>query len=102
MLELGALAALEHDDLGADDLVPSQGVDLVIGCGGAADAVLRRAEASGVAVRYASDAEAAGALLVADEARPGDIVLFKGSRGAAVERALAALVARFPSASQSW
>jgi UDP-N-acetylmuramoyl-tripeptide--D-alanyl-D-alanine ligase len=93
MRELGALSAPEHDDLGAE--IARQGVDLVIGCGGAADAVLRRAEASGVAVRYAADADAAGQL-VAGEARAGDVILFKGSRGAAVERALAVLIARYP------
>jgi UDP-N-acetylmuramoyl-tripeptide--D-alanyl-D-alanine ligase len=93
MRELGAIAAREHDDLGAE--VARHGVDLVIGCGGAADAVLRRAETSGVAVRYAANAEAAGQIIT-DEARAGDVILFKGSRGAAVERALAALIERHP------
>ena len=93
MRELGPLSEREHDELG--DVVAREGVDLLIGCGGAADIVLRRATKEGVPVRFAADAAEAGAI-VAAEARPGDVVLFKGSRGASVERALAVLVVRHP------
>jgi UDP-N-acetylmuramoyl-tripeptide--D-alanyl-D-alanine ligase len=93
MRELGSLSTEEHGELGAE--LVRHGVELVIGCGGSADIVLRRAEAGGVAVLHAADAAAAGAL-IAREALPGDVILFKGSRGAAVDRALAALVQRYP------
>jgi UDP-N-acetylmuramoyl-tripeptide--D-alanyl-D-alanine ligase len=93
MRELGPLSEEAHDALGAE--LARQGIDLAIGCGGSVDIALRRAEAGGVAVRYAADAVAAG-VVIAEEALPGDVVLFKGSRGAAVERALAALVQRCP------
>jgi UDP-N-acetylmuramoyl-tripeptide--D-alanyl-D-alanine ligase len=93
MRELGPISDAEHDALGAE--LARRRFDLVIGCGGAIDATLRRAEASGLAVRYATDALEAGALL-ADEVRAGDVVLFKGSRTAGVERALDVLIGRHP------
>jgi UDP-N-acetylmuramoyl-tripeptide--D-alanyl-D-alanine ligase len=93
MRELGSISTREHEELGAE--LVRHGVDLVIGCGGAIDATLRRAAAGHLPVKCAGNADEAGAM-VATEARPGDVILFKGSRGAAVERALAALVARYP------
>jgi len=93
MRELGPLSEREHEELGLE--LARRGVDMVIGCGAAIDVSLGRAESAGVKVQRARQAEEAGAV-VAQEARPGDVILFKGSRGAAVERALAALVARYP------
>jgi len=93
MRELGALSLSEHESLGEE--LARHPVDVVIGCGGAIDATLRCAEERGLEVKYARNAEDAGAL-VAGIAQAGDVVLFKGSRGATVERALAVLVARHP------
>jgi UDP-N-acetylmuramoyl-tripeptide--D-alanyl-D-alanine ligase len=93
MRELGPISLREHEELGAE--LARHRIDLVIGCGGSMDAALRHAEALGVTVRHAADADAAGRIIAA-EARGGDVVLFKGSRGVAVERAVAALVARYP------
>jgi len=92
MRELGPLSHGEHDAIG-EELVRHR-FDLVIGCGGAVDVALRRAEQGGLAVRRAEHAEQAGEL-VASLVGPGDVVLFKGSRGAAVERGLAILEARY-------
>jgi UDP-N-acetylmuramoyl-tripeptide--D-alanyl-D-alanine ligase len=95
MRELGPLSNSEHDRAG--DEIVRRHVDLTVGCGGAIDRALSRAESLGAAVRYGRDAEDAGSI-VASEVRAGDVVLFKGSRGAAVERALAALVGRHAAA----
>jgi UDP-N-acetylmuramoyl-tripeptide--D-alanyl-D-alanine ligase len=95
MRELGPISEAEHDALGQE--LARHGFDVVVGCGGDVDVALRRAESAGVAVRYAASSEAAGAV-IAECVRPGDVVLFKGSRGAAVERALVALVAKYPRA----
>ena len=59
------------------------------------DLALHRAEKGGVAVRYARGAEGAGRW-IADEVKPGDVVLFKASRAVGVEQALALLLARHP------
>ncbi|MGO8999611.1 MAG: UDP-N-acetylmuramoyl-tripeptide--D-alanyl-D-alanine ligase [Polyangiaceae bacterium] len=97
MRELGPLSDREHDELGAE--LVQRGFELVIGCGGAIERTLRRAEAGGLHVRYAKDATEAGALL-GDEVRAGDVILFKGSRAAGVERALATLLESHPEATR--
>jgi UDP-N-acetylmuramyl pentapeptide synthase len=88
MRELGNLAEEEHAALG--ETLFRAGVGLVIGCGGLIDLALDRATALGVPVVYARSTEEA-AELVGSEVRPGDVVLFKGSRAVAVERVLHAL-----------
>jgi UDP-N-acetylmuramoyl-tripeptide--D-alanyl-D-alanine ligase len=93
MRELGPIADREHEALG--DEIARRGIDLVIGSGGAIEVALRRAAAAGVRVIAAADADEAGRAVSA-ESRAGDVVLFKGSRAAAVERALARLLERYP------
>jgi UDP-N-acetylmuramoyl-tripeptide--D-alanyl-D-alanine ligase len=93
MRELGPLSAEEHEGLGAE--LARFGFDLAIGCGGEIDLALRRAERDGARVEKAKSAEEAGEI-VSTAARPGDIILFKGSRGATVEVALRALEAKHP------
>jgi UDP-N-acetylmuramoyl-tripeptide--D-alanyl-D-alanine ligase len=88
MRELGSLAEKEHEALGPE--LFRAGVELAIGCGGLIDHTLDRAAALGVPVVYAGSAEEA-ADLMGKEVRSGDVVLFKGSRGVAVERVLHAL-----------
>jgi UDP-N-acetylmuramoyl-tripeptide--D-alanyl-D-alanine ligase len=93
MRELGAISAQAHVTLGHE--LSRRGVAIAVGCGGEIDATLRAAETDGVQVHSLGDAVEAGAWLV-KEVRPGDVVLFKGSRAAGVERALAGLVAHRP------
>jgi UDP-N-acetylmuramoyl-tripeptide--D-alanyl-D-alanine ligase len=88
MRELGGIAEREHDALG--EAVARSGVALAIGCGGLIDRSLDRAAALGVRVlRARTTAEAAE--LARREVLPGDAVLLKGSRAAAVETVLRAL-----------
>jgi UDP-N-acetylmuramoyl-tripeptide--D-alanyl-D-alanine ligase len=93
MRELGPISRREHAALGGE--LARHRFDLVVGCGGEINLALQRAEQAGLAVRSCAGPEEAGELLV-KEVRPGDVVLFKGSRGAEVERALAVLLARHP------
>jgi UDP-N-acetylmuramoyl-tripeptide--D-alanyl-D-alanine ligase len=88
MRELGDIALSEHEALG--DALARAGVALAIGCGGLMDRTLDRAEAQGVSVVRATTTEEAQAHAVR-EIRPGDVVLFKGSRTVGVERILRAV-----------
>jgi len=88
MLELGRWAEPLHRDVG--DYAAVCGLDVLVGIRGAAchmvDAV-RRAGLTADAAFFFDDPEAAGRL-VRTLAQPGDVILFKGSRGVHVERAL--------------
>jgi UDP-N-acetylmuramoyl-tripeptide--D-alanyl-D-alanine ligase len=90
MRELGPIAEDEHDALGVE--LSRVGVELAIGCGGLVDRTLERASACGVHVLKAKTTEDA-ARMAREEIRPGDAVLLKGSRTAAVEKVLEALIA---------
>lgn len=88
MLELGEAAEELHRQAGRD--AASRGVDVLIAVGGLADCVLEGAKDAGIktarldAVRSAEEAGA----LVRGLLREGDVVLFKGSRGVGLERAI--------------
>jgi UDP-N-acetylmuramoyl-tripeptide--D-alanyl-D-alanine ligase len=87
MLELGALSASLHEEVGRD--VAAAGAAVFVACG----AEMRRAARSAEGARevLAVDrSEEAGACLRARVAA-GDVVLVKGSRGTRMERAVAAL-----------
>jgi UDP-N-acetylmuramoyl-tripeptide--D-alanyl-D-alanine ligase len=88
MRELGSLEKEEHQALG--EALFRAGVGLVVGCGGLIEHTLDRVEALGVPVVRAPSTDEAAAL-VGRTVRPGDVVLFKGSRAIAVERVLEAL-----------
>jgi UDP-N-acetylmuramoyl-tripeptide--D-alanyl-D-alanine ligase len=90
MRELGPIAEEEHEALGVE--LSRAGVALAIGCGGLVDCALERASAHGVQIVKAKTTEDA-ARVARFEVHPGDTVLLKGSRAAAVERVLEALVA---------
>lgn len=93
MLELGNAAGELHRELGR--YVASQGIDFLIGVHGEAHAMLGAAVAAGLpesGAHFFEDAAAAGDF-VRSIGRPGDAVLFKGSRGVAVERALERMLA---------
>ena len=92
MLELGRMAEQLHRDLGA--YAALAGVDVVIGVQGAAEFLVEEAHEHGLA-DYAGfffpKSEQAGEFL-RTFARPGDAILFKGSRGTHLERALHTLI----------
>jgi UDP-N-acetylmuramoyl-tripeptide--D-alanyl-D-alanine ligase len=88
MLELGRSAEPLHREVGR--YVAERGIDVLVGIRGAARFMVDeavRAGLSGGAAHFFEDPEAAGRF-VRDMAREGDAILFKGSRGVQVERAL--------------
>ena len=88
MLELGRWAGSLHREVGR--YVASSGIDVLVGIRGEACHLVDAAKEAGQAVDAAfffSEPEAAGDQL-RKIARPGDAILFKGSRGTHVERAL--------------
>jgi UDP-N-acetylmuramoyl-tripeptide--D-alanyl-D-alanine ligase len=90
MLELGHAAAELHGELGR--YAAQHGVDVLIGVRGAARAMVEAAKAEGLRADY-FDTPADAGEYARSIARPGDVVLFKGSRGVQVERALERFVA---------
>jgi UDP-N-acetylmuramoyl-tripeptide--D-alanyl-D-alanine ligase len=85
MLELGHAADRLHRQVGR--YAAEHGVDVLIGVHGAARAMVESAARAGLNARFYEDPEDAGEC-VRELARPGDVVLFKGSRGVKVEKAL--------------
>ena len=88
MLELGRWAEPLHRDVG--NFAAECGIDVLVGLRGAACYMLDAAKRSGLradAAFFFDDPVPAGEL-VRSLAEPGDAVLFKGSRGVHVERAL--------------
>jgi len=85
MLELGSASARLHREVG--EYAAGRGIDLVIGVRGEAREMVNAAASSGVDVRFFEDPQEAGDF-VKSAARPGDAILFKGSRGVRVEKAL--------------
>jgi UDP-N-acetylmuramoyl-tripeptide--D-alanyl-D-alanine ligase len=88
MLELGRWAESLHRDTGA--YAAEQGIDVVIGVRGSAQSLVDAAKLAGLnagAALFFDDPADAGRA-VRSIAQPGDAVLFKGSRGVHVERAL--------------
>jgi UDP-N-acetylmuramoyl-tripeptide--D-alanyl-D-alanine ligase len=93
MLELGNAARELHRELGR--YVASRGIDFLIGVHGEAHAMVGAAVGAGLpesAANFFEEAADAGDF-VRGIAQPGDAVLFKGSRGVAIERALERLLA---------
>jgi UDP-N-acetylmuramoyl-tripeptide--D-alanyl-D-alanine ligase len=91
MLELGFWAERLHRDLGK--YVAGAGIDVLVGVRGMSHPMVEEARKAGLsnhAAFFFDRPEEAGAFL-RDFIREGDTILFKGSRGTHVERALAAL-----------
>jgi UDP-N-acetylmuramoyl-tripeptide--D-alanyl-D-alanine ligase len=88
MLELGRWSEPLHRDIGR--YAAGCGVDVLVGIRGAAQQMVEEASRSGLAAGAAFffDDPAEAGELVRRAAAPGDAVLFKGSRGTRVERAL--------------
>ena len=96
MLELGRWAEPLHRDIGR--YVGECGISVLVGIRGAAQYMVDAAMNSGHAVDAAyffEDPAQAGAAL-AGMAQTGDAVLFKGSRGTRVERALETFLEKVP------
>ncbi len=94
MLELGRWSESLHRDVGS--YVAKSGIDVLVGIRGEACHLVDAARQSGLAVDAAfffPDAAAAGEHL-RRIAHPGDVILFKGSRGTHVEYALERFLAR--------
>jgi len=88
MLELGREAGALHRDTGI--FAVGQGIDALLGVRGAARFMVEgamEAGLSGSAASFFETPEAAGDFLKTF-AQPGDAILFKGSRGVRVEKAL--------------
>lgn len=85
MLELGANSATMHAACG--EAAAKAGVDVVIGVSGDARVLADAARNSGAEALFFEAPEEAGQWLRA-EAKPGDVVLLKASRGVRLERAL--------------
>ncbi len=94
MLELGRWSESLHRDVGS--YVAKSGIDVLVGIRGEACHLVDAARQAGLAVDAAfffPDAYAAGEYL-RQIAHPGDVILFKGSRGTHVEHALERFLAR--------
>jgi UDP-N-acetylmuramoyl-tripeptide--D-alanyl-D-alanine ligase len=94
MLELGHWAESLHRDVGI--YVANCGIDVLVGIRGEARHLVDAAREAGQAVDaafFSPDTTAAGDYL-RQIARPGDVILFKGSRGTHVELALERFLAQ--------
>jgi UDP-N-acetylmuramoyl-tripeptide--D-alanyl-D-alanine ligase len=88
MLELGTEAEALHMACGLR--MADQGVDLVLGVRGMAEAMVGGAKRGGVEALFVASPEEAGEWLVAN-VRAGDVALLKASRGVRLEKALTAI-----------
>jgi UDP-N-acetylmuramoyl-tripeptide--D-alanyl-D-alanine ligase len=84
MLELGPDTRRIHERVGAD-IAALGGIDLLIGIGELGRYIASGAHSHGLACQAFDTLEAATAALPS-LLRPGDVILVKGSRGAALER----------------
>lgn len=85
MLELGASGEELHRFSGRH--MVEEGIDILVGVRGLAQAMVETAAAAGMKAEFVSTPEEAGEWL-SREVRDGDVVLLKASRGVQLERAL--------------
>jgi len=85
MLELGPASEEMHRECGRH--MAERKIDILIGVRGMSRAMVDAASQSGVRAEFVSTPENAGAWLVR-EARDGDVVLLKASRGVKLEKAI--------------
>jgi len=85
MLELGPSGEQLHRDAGR--YAASKNIDALVGVRGLARSIVDSARAAGIRAEFVATPEEAGAWLDR-EARAGDIVLLKGSRGVQLEKVL--------------
>jgi UDP-N-acetylmuramoyl-tripeptide--D-alanyl-D-alanine ligase len=91
MLELGAAGEELHRQCGRR--MAEKKIDALVGVRGLAQAMVESASEAGVPAEFVATPEAAGEWL-AREARDGDVVLLKASRGVKLEKALETWKAR--------
>ena len=91
MLELGPAAEEMHRAAGRH--IAGKKVDVLVGVRGLAQAMVEGARSAGAQAEFVATSEEAGEWL-AREARDGDVVLLKASRGVKLEKALEAWKAR--------
>ena len=91
MLELGRAGEEMHRRAG--DHISEKKIDVLIGVRGLAQAMVGAAEQAGARAEFVASSEEAGEWL-AREARDGDVILLKASRGVKLERALDTWMAR--------
>jgi UDP-N-acetylmuramoyl-tripeptide--D-alanyl-D-alanine ligase len=90
MLELGAYGRRAHSRVG--ELAGGAGIDLFVAVGPQSARAADAARSAGtLEVRHFADSESAAPFVVS-AARPGDLVLVKGSRGMKMERVVEALL----------
>jgi UDP-N-acetylmuramoyl-tripeptide--D-alanyl-D-alanine ligase len=85
MLELGPTSEQLHRECG--HYIAGRKLDLLLGVRGFAKPMVEAAQAAGIAAEFVATPEEAGRWL-AREARDGDVILLKASRGVKLERAL--------------
>ncbi|MGB2605705.1 MAG: UDP-N-acetylmuramoyl-tripeptide--D-alanyl-D-alanine ligase [Candidatus Sulfotelmatobacter sp.] len=85
MLELGPMGPEMHREAG--EHISQKKIDVLLGVRGLAQATVDAAKRAGVRAEFVSSSEEAGEWL-AHEARDGDVVLLKASRGVKLEKAL--------------
>lgn len=86
MLELGRWAELLHRDIG--QMVARNGIDVLVGIRGAASHMVDAAMQFGARAAFFFETPEEAGDFVRGQAQAGDVILFKGSRGVQVERAL--------------
>jgi UDP-N-acetylmuramoyl-tripeptide--D-alanyl-D-alanine ligase len=91
MLELGAAGEEMHRQAGQH--ISEKKIDVLLGVRGLARATVEAAKQAGVRAEFVATSEEAGEWL-AREARDGDVVLLKASRGVKLEKALEVWKAR--------
>lgn len=85
MLELGPAGEEMHRNSGSH--MAGKGIDILLGVRGLAKAMVEAAKESGMRAEFVATPEEAGDWLV-QQARDGDVVLLKASRGVKLEKAL--------------
>ncbi len=93
MLELGAAAEAMHRECGQH--MAKCGIDVLLGVGELAKAMVQGASAAGMRAEFVNLPEEAGEWL-RREVMPGDLVLLKASRGVRLERALQTWMSKAP------
>jgi len=91
MLELGTMGEELHRQSGAH--IASRRIDVLLGVKGPAQAMVDAASQAGIRAEFAATPEEAGEWLTR-EARDGDVILLKASRGVKLEKALGTWKAR--------
>jgi UDP-N-acetylmuramoyl-tripeptide--D-alanyl-D-alanine ligase len=92
MLELGPTGEQLHREAGA--YIAGKKVDFLLGVRGLGSSMVEQAKAHGLAAEFVATPEEAGAWLAAN-AREGDVVLLKASRGVKLEKALEKFTASY-------